>query len=518
MKLIKNYESRMKDFVLKMAQKPIIIKKDKDKYSTSRQEFFALTSNKILDKKGFQFKSYKSDKERINDFLKDKESLDKYLEEISRIKKKKEKIRKKRNEPKLIQPSMRFTARTDLERVYDVLRNRELLYDEEKIIKNQLAKMGFSSQNVESDEEGEGNEEESDNNYNSNNNYNSFNNNYNISNSKNKKNETLSDEEIYKRELHNKIIQQRKNMINKRKFLLDVEQNKKVSNSKAKRLRGELYQRTHFKTMENLTMFRTSTINHNVFKKWKIEDEEKQQNIKIKNINNYHNNLFNGSTYSFFPNLNSGFGTGSKMNLKKSPKEFRQISTFDDMSVGEKKNNGNKNNEFFNYYNNIKTSGNNNREENSFRKSNSMSQKRQFNLIGNKKILEELEITKEIANSNPLLFNLNFNNVKNESSNSPWTIDQLSVLKKMAFEKNENLDDSYSNAPYTKNDYDDLKKEENIIIDGKEYKKSETYKIADKILKKCHYNENKIKYKPYEGGLMFTNGLTIKEFEAKYGL
>ncbi len=525
-KLIKNYESRMKDFVLKMAQKPIIIKKERDKFSTSRQEFFASTSNKILDKKGFQFKSYKSDKERINDFLKGKESLDKYLEEISRIKKKKEKIRKKRNEPKLIQPSMRFTARTDLERVYDVLKNREILYDEEKIIKSQLAKMGFSSQNVESDDEGDGNEEESDNNYNSNNNFNSFNNNYNYNSFSNKKNEALSDEEIYKKELHNKIIQQRKNMINKRKFLLDVEHNKKIDNSKAKRLRGELYQRTHFKTMENLTMFRTSTINHNVFKRWKMEDEEKQQNIKIKNINNYHNNLFNGSTFSFFPNLNTGtFGsTGSKMNLKKAPKEFRQISTFDDIVFNDKKNNGNLKNNVMNYYNNIKTfgnnnnNGNNNKEENSFRKNNSMSQKRQFNLIGNKKILEELEITKEIANSNPLLFNLNFNNVKNESSNSPWTIDQLSVLKKMAFEKNENLDDSFSNAPYVRNDYDDLKKEENIIIDGKEYKKSETYKIADKILKKCNYNENKIKYKPYEGGLMFTNGLTVKEFEAKYGL
>ena len=270
-KLIKNYESRMKDFVLKMAQKPIIIKKERDKFSTSRQEFFASTSNKILDKKGFQFKSYKSDKERINDFLKGKESLDKYLEEISRIKKKKEKIRKKRNEPKLIQPSMRFTARTDLERVYDVLKNREILYDEEKIIKNQLAKMGFSSQNVESDDEGDGNEEESDNNYNSNNNFNSFNNNYNYNSFSNKKNEALSDEEIYKKELHNKIIQQRKNMINKRKFLLDVEHNKKIDNSKAKRLRGELYQRTHFKTMENLTMFRTSTINHNVFKRWKMD-------------------------------------------------------------------------------------------------------------------------------------------------------------------------------------------------------------------------------------------------------
>ena len=92
-KLINNYESRMKDFVLKMAEKPIILKKERDKYSTSRQEFFALTSNKILDKKGFQFKSYKSDKERINEFLKDKQSLDKYLDEISKLKRKKEKIK-----------------------------------------------------------------------------------------------------------------------------------------------------------------------------------------------------------------------------------------------------------------------------------------------------------------------------------------------------------------------------------------------------------------------------------------
>ena len=33
-KLIKNYEKRMKDFVYKMAEKPIIIKEEKDTYST----------------------------------------------------------------------------------------------------------------------------------------------------------------------------------------------------------------------------------------------------------------------------------------------------------------------------------------------------------------------------------------------------------------------------------------------------------------------------------------------------
>ena len=61
--------------------------------------------------------------------------------------------------------------------------------------------MGFSSQNADGNEEVDEYEE-------------SENNILNI-NDKNQKNEILSDEEKYKKELHNKIIQQRKNMINK---------------------------------------------------------------------------------------------------------------------------------------------------------------------------------------------------------------------------------------------------------------------------------------------------------------
>jgi hypothetical protein len=250
-KLIKGYETRMRDYILKMAQKPIIIKKQKDKYSTTRQELLAISANKILDKKGFQFKPYRSDIERIKEYMIRKESIDKYLDEIATIKKKKEMLNKKKNEPKLIQPSMRFTARTDLERVYDIIKNRESVYDEEKVIKKQLAKMGFASHVVDEDEDSE--EEETENNL------------ENINHYQNIIDENLTDEERYKKELHNKILQQRKNMINKRKFLLDVEQIKKIDNSKAKHLRGELYQKTHFKTMENLSMFKTSTINHNIF-------------------------------------------------------------------------------------------------------------------------------------------------------------------------------------------------------------------------------------------------------------
>ena len=496
-KLIKGYEKRMKDYILKMAQKPIIIKKQKDKYSTSRQELLATSSNKILDKKGFQFKSYRSDKERIKEYLIRKESIDKYLDEISIIKRKKEILNKKKNEPKLIQPSMRFTARSDLERVFDIIKNRENVYDEEKVIKRQIAKMGFISHVVDEDDGSE--EEETENNLENNQLQNII-------------DENLTEEERYKKELHNKIIQQRKNMINKRKFLLDVEQIKKIDNSKAKHLRGELYQKTHFKTMENISMFKTSTINHNIFKKWKIEDEKKQQNIKIKNIYDY-NSMHNETVSSYFPKLKEN--PGNKMGLRKKISEFRKIGNYDDKSFKQYL----KNNDYFNYYNNIKSIMANKLEDMNYRKSKSINQKKKFNLITSKKILEELELTNEIANSNPLLFNLNFNNIKNEINNSHNNQEQLDILKKMAFENNEKTEEySVSNDGNWKNDYDDLKKEENIVIDGKEYKKSETYKIADKLLQKCHYNENKVKYNSNEGGLMFTNGLTIKEFEAKYGL
>ena len=93
------------------------------------EEFSINPENLLKDGIDIIYKSYKSDKQRINEFLKGKESLDRYLEEISKEKKRKEKIKKKRNEPKLIQPSMRFTARTDFERVYDILKNRQVLYD-----------------------------------------------------------------------------------------------------------------------------------------------------------------------------------------------------------------------------------------------------------------------------------------------------------------------------------------------------------------------------------------------------
>ena len=83
-KLVNNYEKRINTFVLQMAENPIIIKKDKNKYMTTREALYADTSNKILDKKGFIFSTYKTDKERIKDYLEQrKEKL--YQKRISNI-------------------------------------------------------------------------------------------------------------------------------------------------------------------------------------------------------------------------------------------------------------------------------------------------------------------------------------------------------------------------------------------------------------------------------------------------
>ena len=62
--LVSKYENRIKNFVFQMAEKPIVVKKVKEKLFTNREALLAETSDKILSKKGFVFTSYKTDKER----------------------------------------------------------------------------------------------------------------------------------------------------------------------------------------------------------------------------------------------------------------------------------------------------------------------------------------------------------------------------------------------------------------------------------------------------------------------
>lgn len=81
--------------------------------------------------------------------MQNKAILDKYLDKIEQSKKKQEKIYKITHEPKLVQPSMRFTARSDLERIYDLIKDKDNYYSKKKEIKKQLAKLGFKSHSIE---------------------------------------------------------------------------------------------------------------------------------------------------------------------------------------------------------------------------------------------------------------------------------------------------------------------------------------------------------------------------------
>ena len=123
-KLINNYEKRINTFVLQMAENPIIVKKDKNKFMTTREELYADTSYKILDKKGFIFSTYKTDKERIKDYLDQKIENHNNKTYHSNLK------NKTIIDDNFLQPSMRFKARTDYERMKDALQNNDI--DENK--------------------------------------------------------------------------------------------------------------------------------------------------------------------------------------------------------------------------------------------------------------------------------------------------------------------------------------------------------------------------------------------------
>jgi hypothetical protein len=265
---------------------------------------------------------------------------------------------------------------------------------------------------------------------------------------------------------------------NDRKNKKDNENNNANVGHYAKQLREELYRRTHFKAMENLTMFKTSTMDHNIFKIWSKEDKKHQKKLKR-------------DKKLFYLNISKHF----KNALKESK----------DKSIKKHKNENSKNHKNMNTIANLDIDD--------------ISDGSSIGWGENKKIFKDVEINRELMTSNPLLYNLNFNSLKGEEKKyDALCKNKIKTLKKIAFEKENSREESF--GEYEGFGADDLKKEENILIDGKYYKKSDTDLIADKLLTKCNWNEKKNKYHKQfgNGKLMFTGGLTLNEFQTKYGI
>ena len=446
-KLVNNYENRIKNYVLKMAENPIIIKNN-NKF----QSLLTFSQDYNLIKKNFSIKNYKPDKERVEEILLHKAILDKYLEKIGKINNIRELKYKKRKEAKLIQPSMRYTGRTDLERIYDVIRKKENYYTQKKAIIKQLKKIELKAHSME------------DNNYDE----------YDMQhehNLINNKDINFSTNSI----ISNKMNKEKKNNLNKKIYLINLLTN---SHNNENSYFKKANQKTEFRAMENLKMFKTSTLNHNIFNKIKLMDEENQKYLK--------NNHFNedlDSEPSFKLKIKEK-NLNSKIGLRKNP-IFRKINSVDNLNFD----NNIKNNIFNNTYATSFNKNKNNKIKNNIIciRNNSYEELRQYNIYENKNDLNEFNITKEVVNMNPLLYNINRFNNKKKDIYKIRNRDHLADLKKIAFEKYENLKKSFDEKEQeqeaSKNNYEDLKKEENIYIDGKGFKKTEIDKIAEKLLK-----------------------------------
>ena len=458
-KLVNKYETRIKNFVLKMAENSK--NKNNNKNQKSYQPLFTFSPYNNTFKNQFNLKNYKPDKERVEEILFHKTILDKYLEKIEKTNIKRELKLKKGSESKLIQPSMRYTGRTDLERIYDVIRKNENYYSLKNTIKNNLKKIELKSHSMEDNDLDE----------------------YDMHNENNLYNKTKNININMSSNIYKKIIKEKKNNLNKKIFLLNLLTNKHNENKKFKNTN----QKTEFKAMENLKMFKTSTLNHNIFNKIKTIDEEKQKHLKKSQDNQINEEI--GNNFQLKLKIKNKKSLNSKINLRKNPM-FRKISSFDNLNTDTNLKNNILNNIFGNSFNNIIKNKINN--DIICKRNNSYEEERQYNIYENTNELKEFNIIKEVVNANPLLYNLNHFNDKKKDLHMIWNKDHLDELKKIAFEKYEILQKSFyekeKEQEASKNLYEDIKKEENIFIDGKEFKRTEIDKIAETLLRL--YNSN----------------------------
>ena len=468
-KLLNKYETRIKNFVYKMSENPHIIKKYKGVYSPKYSSPLPNTDT-FYQKNAFSFKKYKSDKERIDEILKKNAKLEEYYKKMSVEKERLKKLYQIKFAPTLIQPNMHFQSK-----------NKDSIIS--KKLSNKTQELTFKLKNED--------------NYNDeiNNLENNLNNllNKNIDKSKinytNRSEDILTEEQIRQKKLHKKILQDRKNMINTRKLIMNLDEGNIDKRNHVYSL-GEIYRKTEFKAMENLRMFKTSTMNKPILKKWKKEDEEKQINIRIKNLMNLtcnkikflNNKNLTRNNKSNFELINNKYN--STNNSKVVPPVLKKMNSADEFDI---------NNHREEIYTNI-----NNKDLHNFNiiKDKSYIDKRKKKLSENNKTLKTFNLSNEISNLNPLLYNLYFFDNESKENSTGINDDKFNQIKKLAFIDNKK-DKIVNNNEIDDKENEDTNDEINLdISNNKKIKKLSVDKLAEKILNETNWNlKNKYKAK-----------------------
>jgi len=466
-KLLSHYEARIKNFVLKMSESPYLIKKYNRIYTPKSVTQIPVTQT-FYQKNAFSFKKFKSDRERINEILEKNAVLEEYYKKMKLEKERIKKIYQIKFAPKLIQPNMHFQYKNG-----ESIINRKLA--------NKIKELSTKSKSVDNYNIEETNEENENNNDNASYINTQEENNNKINNNTNKNVYDLTEEQIRRKNLHNKIIEDRKNMINTRKLLMNLEGGN-LEKKNHKYSLGELYRKTEFKAMENLNIFKTSTMNQPILKKWKKEDEEKQINIKLINLTEENKN--NNKRVTRNNKSNREIFNKKIINTMKdndNPK-LKKIYSMDEIDI----NNNSEiysnmdNKDLYNFNSNIKDKP--------------YIEKRRLKLSEDKKILNNFNLTKVVSNTNPLLYKLYFLDVKSKDNNIGINEEQFNQIKKMAFEEKK------SSVYVTSNENDKFEEDahnDELNIFNKKNKKQSVDKLVEKILTDTNWhlkNNYKSKY------------------------
>ncbi len=463
----RNYENRIKKFIYDMADKPVILRETIKPFTTTREELLFEESNKILFHKGFVFNLYQTDRERLNTYINEKEKEKDYENKIISYQ-----SRNNHNEnltTKITQPQMRFKPRTDLERIYHILSNyrpSKVGKKSKKVIENhlndllnaKLFKIKNKSENMIFDDDTQKSIEQ-----------------------------LIEDVGIEKDKKKGVFEEISKN--------LKIPKNKRVDNSNAKALHSDLYNKTYFNAVENYTIFKDTC-------------------FLPKKINKtYHDRSNTDTSQNFNINFNEdylGYNSTQKIFKKKNAIIKKRNINNDNLENGSySKNiiNISSPNELVNLLCNSKE---NVKEENLMKSLDNVD----LFIQGLK--VNKPKLTKKEQNNFDVVKSLAFNNKKRK--NISLVKIENKTYHNTKIDDNEN--NSSSNEGYE--DYGLRKQEEKIKVNGIEYKKNDLEHLSKAIMESCNVSRKKYRKSDSQyshtgnGKLMFTNGLTLKEFEKKY--
>lgn len=530
--LVENYEARIKNFLYEMVEHPILIKDKKEKNTSTRQDLLFEESNKILSKKGFVFNHFPTSPDDVSQ-TKTKHSKRHKPNDNDYY----EYTHSPHNTESIQQPIMRFKPRTDLERIYDTLMQISPFTNAnaKTLVDNQLTDMGICkvTRNKRSTTSSKGNN-------------NTHNNNNNVIRGDTGDDDDNNTESDNDSDSNNSSLAQKKR---KRKVTISTlggsttnnnanafmpggsgssgnDKSKqsnikgRVDNSNAKKIHGDLHNKTYFKAVENYSLFKNSFF---IPEKKQIYQQTSSPFKQTHRNDNYRNNKKNFNELQLKRHLkpNSTLHYNALTNtidIAKTISSFRHpgitplyMSNDQQSSITSpvelikmlNTNNGKKEKE-----NNLLKSL---EHVDLFTQSLKESQIKKHNDHNNK-----FEKVKQLAfpprkQSCGELPEFMFKNVFGSGSSSG---ERNSIF--------------YSTLTNSKDD-SIKKQEEKVVIDGVVYNKNDLEKLSKKVLEKCNFrhlkygNEfkgenNNIYYKAGKGKLMFTKGMTISEFEQKYNL